>query len=391
MSPLRQGSVPRTWDVLIAGAGPAGSMAALVLARAGVRVRLVDRARFPRDKLCGDTVNPGSLAILDRAGLGGAVRARARPVRGMIVTGPGARVAASYPGGVVGAALTRRDLDVLLVEAATTAGACFDAGVRVDGPVMSSDGRRVTGVRMTSGAREHTLRARIVIAADGRGSRLASALGLSRFARAPRRWAFGTYFTDVEELTDHGEMHIRTGAYLGVAPLPGGIANVCLVRGADGGRAAPHVDQTRVVREMLASDRMLRERFAGARQIADVTAIGPLAVDSGAAGRPGVLLAGDAGGFVDPMTGDGLRFALRGGQLAGDAALRELASGAPADAALAAARRREFQGKWRLNRALRLLVGSPRAVEVAATVARYWSAPVNYLVGAAGDIHLDGG
>ncbi|HXH23943.1 MAG TPA: FAD-dependent monooxygenase, partial [Vicinamibacterales bacterium] len=85
-------------DVLVVGAGPAGSIAALLLARAGVRVRLLDREAFPRDKLCGDTVNPGALAVLDRLGVGARVRAHALPISGMTLTGPGGiAVTGEYP------------------------------------------------------------------------------------------------------------------------------------------------------------------------------------------------------------------------------------------------------------------------------------------------------
>ena len=91
-------------------ARPGGRTPALeALARAGVRVRLVDRSDFPRDKLCGDTLNPGALAILDRLGLSAAVRRQALVITGMDVTGPGsAHVAADYPGGFTGAAILRR-------------------------------------------------------------------------------------------------------------------------------------------------------------------------------------------------------------------------------------------------------------------------------------------
>ena len=74
-------------DVLIVGAGPAGAVAATVLARAGARVRIVDRARFPRDKLCGDTVNPGTIALLRGLGMGDRVEARGLPIEGMLITG----------------------------------------------------------------------------------------------------------------------------------------------------------------------------------------------------------------------------------------------------------------------------------------------------------------
>ena len=133
---------------------------------------------------------------------------------------------------------------------------------------------------------------------------------------------------------------------------------------------------------------MLRDRFAGATQVSPVTVLGPLAVNARAAGCPGLLLAGDAAGFVDPMTGDGLRFALRGGELAAQAALDELASGQPAFARLGVQRRREFQVKWRINRALRMMVGSPRALEIAAVASAWWSSPVEYLIRLAGDVSL---
>jgi flavin-dependent dehydrogenase len=375
-----------TADAIVVGAGPAGSMAALVLARAGVRVRVVDRQGFPRDKLCGDTVNPGALALLDGAGLGPVVRARGVALGGMIVTAPGARVAASYPPGYAGVAIRRRDLDDLILRSAIDAGAEFEPAVRATAPVLSPGGGRVSGVRVRTAVGESAMTCRIVVIADGRGSRLASALRLSRFARTPRRWAYGAYFEGVREVTSVGEMHIRPPGYIGVAPLPGGLTNVCVVRERTRVDARRPVAAADIVAHAVMADDVLRDRFGGARQVSTVRALGPLAVDARLCGCPGALVAGDAAGFVDPVTGDGLRFALRGGELAAQAALQELATGAPAFRDLRSLREREFRGKWRLNRALRTMVGSPRAVQAAACIARVWRAPVEHLVALAGDV-----
>jgi flavin-dependent dehydrogenase len=144
----------------------------------------------------------------------------------------------------------------------------------------------------------------------------------------------------------------------------------------------------RVIDRAVRDDPVLRERFVGARQLSDVTSLGPLAVECRAAGYPGLLLAGDAAGFVDPMTGDGLRFALRGGELAAEAALRELATGAAACVSLQAERAKEFGSKWRMNRGLRALAGSPRSVAFAASVSKLWQTPVRTLVRFAGDVSL---
>src|SRR3954464_3538996 len=99
-------------DVLIVGAGPAGAVAATVLARGGARVRIVDRARFPRDKLCGDTVNPGTVALLRTLGMADRLETRGLAIDGMLVTGAdGVAVEGRYPNGLQGRSLLRRELD----------------------------------------------------------------------------------------------------------------------------------------------------------------------------------------------------------------------------------------------------------------------------------------
>src|SRR3954469_12939616 len=115
-------------DVLICGAGPAGTMAAVILARAGVRVRLLDRARFPRHKLCGDTLNPGALAVLARHGLLD-VSGAGVPIAGMVVTdAAGVRVEGPYGGGIAGRSIPRAVLDLALLRAAAAAGAEIEEG-----------------------------------------------------------------------------------------------------------------------------------------------------------------------------------------------------------------------------------------------------------------------
>jgi flavin-dependent dehydrogenase len=378
-------------DVLIVGAGPAGAVAATILARAGARVRLLDRACFPRDKLCGDTVNPGTLAALRRLGLAASIERRGLRVDGMIVTGEhGVRVVCPYPHDLHGRALVRRELDGTLVEQAVAAGAQFEPQTVVRSAIVDQgQSPRVAGVIIGVNGAAREMRSRLVIAADGRHSTITFGLGLARHPTRPRRWALGAYFDNVA-LSEFGEMHVRCGRYIGVAPVPGGLANVCLVKPWDPTAGdAPLRDPAAELRRELARDDTLAERFARARLVAPPVVLGPLAVDAHEVGLDGLLLAGDAAGFIDPMTGDGLRFAVCGAELAADAALQALEHGwVGVHRRLAVLRRREFAAKWRFNRTLRSLVASPSALSMAGPIASIAPALVRGLVGFAGDCRI---
>jgi flavin-dependent dehydrogenase len=374
-------------DVIVAGAGPAGALAATVLARAGARVQVFDRDRFPRVKLCGDTVNPGALRVLGSHLSLDPILSRAIALDGMLLTGPGVTVVGRYGDGVQGHAITRRVFDAMLIEAAVAAGAQVSDDTRIAAPVVGATGA-VAGVVLHSRAGqrlEH--RAPVVIAADGRESRLARALGLTQHPLKPRRWAIGGYFEGVADLGSRGEMHVRRRHYIGVAPVPDGLVNACLVlphrRGQTGWR-----DPGATLRAAIDGDPRLAPRFANARAVEPPHVLGPMAVDARAAGFPGMLLAGDAAGFIDPITGDGLRFALDGAVLAATVALEMLTGQCdPLHAPDLLARRRQaaFAAKWRFNRGVRVAIASPGAITAAALAARVWPRAFESVIRYAGD------
>jgi flavin-dependent dehydrogenase len=180
-------------------------------------------------------------------------------------------------------------------------------------------------------------------------------------------------------------MHLRSGHYIGVAPLPGGLANAILVLPLPAMREAG-TPPARLLDRALGNDPLLADRFAGARALGPPVILGPMAMDVRAPSHPGLLLAGDAAGFIDPMTGDGMRFAIAGGILAARAALAALTHGWPeAEARLARERRRAFRRKHRFNRALRCLTTMPTAVSAAACCATLAEPVLVRLVAYAGD------
>ncbi len=282
-------------DVLIAGAGPAGSIAAIVLARAGARVVIVDREAFPRDKLCGDTINPGAVHFLASLGLKGGPLDRAVPLSGMIVTGPGATISALYGAGAVGFALRRREFDAWLLEQAVSAGARFEPMLTVRHPLVEGTGgdEQVRGLSFSKRSDGVSLRvpALMTIGADGRRSVLARSAGLASRRPSVCRWAFGTYASGVTRMTSCGEMHIQHRAYIGLAPVGADVVNVCVVRPPRPAVRTP-LD---VIRGAIAADPGLADRFAAASFASPVTVLGPLAADVEGRGRGGVAAGGGCG------------------------------------------------------------------------------------------------
>ena len=347
------------WDSIVVGAGPAGSATALLLTRAGARVLLLDRARFPREKPCSEYLSPESTRVLERLGphvLAAVAAASPAHLTGMKVVAPsGAGVVGRFE--TFSFALPRTRFDTILRDAAQAAGAEVREGVRVE-DLLYDDGA-VAGVatRETGSEKRDSFRARVVVGADGLRSVVARRLGMVRTS-APRRIAFTAHVADAIGVNDLGEMHVGRPGYVGLGPIGDGVSTVALV--------LPLADARRGERFFEELNRFpgVAGRFDARRMVRRVLATGPFARWSRrpVAAGGGALLVGDAADFFDPFTGQGIYSALRGAELAAAAILEALTSGASLRS-YARARRREFAGKWVLERLIGIAVGWPALIE----------------------------
>jgi len=332
--------VSRSVDVLVVGAGPAGSSLAVRLAGAGADVLLLDERTFPRSKPCGDCVSPGALPLLAELGvLGELDRRGAGRLEGWRIRTPGG---AWFGGGfgraadgtaLGGPAIPRRDLDAVLLEAAAGAGARVREGTRAVALLRS--GGRIRGVLARDGkGREVRLRAGLVVGADGLRSTVARRIGgVERGERG--RLALVARFEEGPEPGDPpvGEMRVSDEGCLGMAPVGRGRWNVTVVVPRTMARAVA------AGREAFFRDRLaaygVAARLAGARRAGALEVTGPFEVVPRRVAVPGALLVGDAAGYFDPFTGQGIHGALAGARIAAACALEAL--GAPGRRAEAAA------------------------------------------------------
>ncbi|HVR85317.1 MAG TPA: NAD(P)/FAD-dependent oxidoreductase [Planctomycetota bacterium] len=335
------------FEVIIVGAGPAGSALAAFLGAGGKRTLLVDKARFPRDKVCGEYMSPEALGTLDRLGVLGQVEESAhRKLYGILIhayDGTASRgtyrpVGPYAPYRPYGLAIRREIFDEILFRHATSyPSVTAMEGFRVE-ELLRQDGR-VSGIRGTDGE----FRSGLVVGADGARSVVGRALGLSELDSTLQKFALAGYWKDMEH-EDYGELHMGFPGYFALAPVDQNLVNINFVldKSSMGGARG---DMEGYYRHCLERNPRLRKRLRHARLQGPVRATGPMARRCRGTAAPGALLIGDAAEFVDPFTGEGLFVALRSAELAarfiqeGEAASLER---------FARARKAEFGEKMRM-------------------------------------------
>jgi menaquinone-9 beta-reductase len=371
----------------VVGGGPAGAASATFLAQRGHSVTLVDEAHFPRDKICGEGVSPEAWRLLEDMGAAAAVRALdPHSLRGMRLTSPNGTAFQGWyePSRPPGFAVRRARFDEALLAAAREAGVEVREGTRASS-LLHANGR-ITGVTVRAAANGRTegIEARLVVVADGRRSFLARELGPLRPHRSLRKFAVRGYWSGVAGLGEHGEMHVVGGGYCGVAPLSATEANLTFVLDATAMTLSAG-DLEGFYRRTLHRWPRLVDRLAQATLDGPPRAIGPLALEARRVSAPGAVLVGDAAGFYDPFTGEGVTLALRSAEMAAEAA-HDFLQGRSSDLrAYDRARAKATRHKFRLNRLLQRIVASPALSNaVAARLARRQDL-ADLLVGVAGD------
>ena len=332
-------------DVLVIGAGPAGAALATGMACAGASVLLVESSRHPRPKACAEYASPRIMEELARIGLGADDWADAAvPLHGMDLHAGGRSSFIRYAdrrGPRTAWGLDRKSFDARLARHAQGAGATLRE--RATAVRLDTRGGRVRGawIRDRETGREELVTADWTVGADGIRSTVARLVGVERPVRFPRRLGLVAHFAGVDGLTDHGEMHVGADGYIGLAPMPGGELNVGMALPLDGttGSSRSRFDGA------IAAIPAVARRLAGARRISPIRGMAPIGHRVSRAAGPGWLLVGDAAGFVDPFTGEGIHRALRSARAAADAII----GGGDVEGPYIRERRRAFAAKTALT------------------------------------------
>jgi menaquinone-9 beta-reductase len=332
-------SASQTADVIVVGAGPAGSTTAFYLATAGLDVLLLEKTHFPREKVCGDGLTPRAVKALTAMGVPIPESDGWLRNKGLRIIGGGGRIElpwpdlSSYPG--FGLVRSRLDFDEILARHAQKAGARLLEGVNVTGPLLDDRTGRITGVTaretVNGETTEHRFTGRLVVAADGNSSRLSVAMGLAKRDDRPLGVAVRTYYTTPRHDDDYLEAWLDL--WDGDKLLPGygwifgmgdGTSNVGLGL-LNTSEAFGNIDYRVMLRRWLAA-------MPAEWGLSEETRTAPVrgaALPMGFNRTPhytrGLLLAGDSGGMVNPFNGEGIAYALEAGEIAARTIVQALA------------------------------------------------------------------
>ena len=341
------------YDVVIVGAGPAGAAAAILTARAGLSTLVLERVRFPREKVCGDCVNPGAWKILDRLGVSEFIdrlpSTKLRWVNFLDLDGRSIRF--ELPNDARGElGIRRKFFDNALINHAISTG----AEVRFGNPVVKvEEGWKITTDR-------ETIRARFLVAADGRNSSVARLL--ADFPRTQTdRVALQTHFSVESE--PHVSLQLCRYGYLGVATIDKGLSNLCLVS------RPKDIERFR----LEAAERF---RLGPDHRWQSIT---PLTRSPIRSRRPNLLYVGDASRVVEPLTGEGILYALQSGTLAADAICAAAAESSDPALQYVQQHQKVYRHRLWVNQIARLAVLHPRIANHFLHILKINPAPLKYL------------
>jgi geranylgeranyl reductase family protein len=310
-------------DVIIAGAGPAGAAAAIHMAKAGLRVVLVDSQVFPRDKVCGDFLSPGALLELKALGLTrSAGFKRSNPIRDAALYLDGTQLVTSrvprLPDGPASRVIPRKTLDNWIVARARDAGAEIREGHRVTAFAEDAAGIEVS---LECGEGTRRLTAQLLVGADGSSSVVARAMRGHGALDDDRIIAVRGYFEGVNGPASQADLYFTTDSFPGycwIFPAGSSIANVGV--GMILKTLPPRGDHLRkLLLRLIEADPALKKRLAGARLVGNIVGW-PLTTFNGRLSLVSdrVMLIGDAAGLINPLNGEGIQNALVSARFAAD-------------------------------------------------------------------------
>lgn len=382
-------------DVLVIGAGPAGSATALQLARAGFAVTLADKKAFPRHKPCGEFLSPECVPYLDALGLGDVFeRLGAWRVHGMRLSAAGAETQGRFrqlldrpSHGGTGFGVQRTRFDHHLVQQAEAAGVRFLPRHEFAELCRDADGTVLGAELRTPDGSTNRVIARHVVGADGVHSRVARALGVQRPLRWLDQMALVAHYRGVPA-APLADVHLLRGGFFAATTVDEGLYSVNLVLPRTALRTRMDEDWDAFVLRHLASAPALRERLQRSERHTPWRGTGPFAHTTTAQTLPGIALVGDAAGYVDPLTGEGIYFALFGARAVAGAIEQALHVPARATAAMASYRRerqRELAPRLCAARWLQRGLRHPWLVRTLVAALRRWPSLADLVVTMTGD------